>query len=72
MSDEPQNSPEIVVIGNVVPSGHRAGNIYDTSGISPTIMENHGYPAFIAEPTKEDNYERRCNSQPNIQPRAKS
>lgn len=32
-----------------MPSGHRAGSIYDTNGISPTVMDNHGYPAFILE-----------------------
>lgn len=41
--------PNIIKVGNCVPSGHRAGNIYDVNGIAPTIMENHGYPAFIAE-----------------------
>ena len=41
--------PDIIKIGNCVPSNHRAGNVYDPNGIAPTIMENHGYPAFIIE-----------------------
>lgn len=46
---EPIAAPEIKVLGNLMPSGHRAGSIYDTNGISPTVMDNHGYPAFILE-----------------------
>lgn len=37
-----------------MPSGHRTGNIFDPDGISPTIMSNHGYPAFVIEEIKED------------------
>lgn len=37
-----------------MPSGHRAGNVFDPDGISPTIMDNHGYPAFVIEEIKED------------------
>ena len=35
-------SGETEVIGNTVPSGHSAGNIYHPLGISPTVRENHG------------------------------
>lgn len=30
------------VIGNTVPSGHSAGNVYHPLGLSPTVRENHG------------------------------
>lgn len=46
--------PEIIIIGNCMPSGHNAGNIYDPDGISPTIMNNHGYPAFVIEKMNEN------------------
>lgn len=36
-----------------MPSNHRAGCIYDTEGIAPTIMGNHGYPALIMEETQD-------------------
>lgn len=41
-----------------MPSGHRAGNVYDPNGISPTIMDNHGYPAFIVEDMKKSKTDR--------------
>ncbi|MCX4278962.1 DNA cytosine methyltransferase [Muribaculum sp.] len=44
-----KTAPELKIIGNVMPSGHNVGNIYDPDGISPTIMLNHGYPALILE-----------------------
>nr|DAU82640.1 MAG TPA: DNA methyltransferase [Caudoviricetes sp.] len=47
--NEDKTAPELKIIGNVMPSGHNVGNIYDPDGISPTIMLNHGYPAFILE-----------------------
>ena len=37
-----------------MPSGHRAGNVFDPNGISPTIMDNHGYPAFVIEEIKNN------------------
>lgn len=37
-----------------MPSGHRAGNVFDPNGISPTIMDNHGYPAFVIEKIKNE------------------
>lgn len=37
--------PKIRVVGNIYPeSGHEAGNIYDTNGISPTIKCNGSRP----------------------------
>lgn len=47
--NEDKTAPELKIIGNVMPSGHNVGNIYDPDGISPTIMLNHGYPALILE-----------------------
>lgn len=47
--------PEIKVLGNIMPSGHRAGSVYDADGISPTVMDNHGYPAFILEENNNKN-----------------
>lgn len=47
--NEDKTAPELKIIGNVMPSGHNVGNIYDPDGISPTIMFNHGYPALILE-----------------------
>lgn len=44
-----KTAPELKIVGNVMPSGHNVGNIYDPDGISPTIMLNHGYPALILE-----------------------
>lgn len=41
-----------------MPSRHRAGNVYDPNGISPTIMDNHGYPAFIVEDMKKSRTDR--------------
>ena len=33
---------ETEVVGNTVPSGHSAGNVYNPLGLSPTVRENHG------------------------------
>ena len=33
---------DVIVRGNYMPSGHSVGNIYDTDGLAPTVMENHG------------------------------
>lgn len=44
-----ESIPKIIIVGNCVPSEHSAGNIYHPDGIAPTIMLNHGYPAFIVE-----------------------
>lgn len=35
-------------------SGHRAGNVIDPNGISPTILDNHGYPALVIEEIKKN------------------
>lgn len=43
--------PKIHILGNVLQSQHRVGNVYDPNGISPTIMENHGKVALVL--TKE-------------------
>ena len=32
---------KIKVVGNYMPSGHSAGNVYDPSGLAPTVMGNH-------------------------------
>lgn len=36
-----EDTNKMTVIGNTVPSGHTAGRIFDTDGISPTMMERH-------------------------------
>lgn len=36
-------------IGNVFPSDHHGGNVYDTSDIAPVFKENHGNALFIGE-----------------------
>lgn len=38
---------DIKLIGNYMPSGHSAGNVYDVTGIAPTVMENHGLASAI-------------------------
>ncbi len=53
MASKSPPPPDIIIKGNVMSSGHRAGNIYDPNGISPTIMYNHGYPALIMEDMKQ-------------------
>lgn len=32
----------MVIVANKYDSGHSCGNVYDTEGISPTVMDNHG------------------------------
>lgn len=34
--------PKVIVLGNYSPSNHNASRIVDSSGIAPTVMENHG------------------------------
>lgn len=43
----------INVIGNYTPSGHGAGRVVASDGVSPTVMENHGTVTAVAveEPT---------------------
>ena len=36
-----EENNKMIVVGNTVPSGHTAGRIFDTEGISPTMMERH-------------------------------
>lgn len=39
---------DIKLVGNYMPSGHSAGNVYDVNGIAPTVMDNHGLASAIA------------------------
>ena len=39
---------DIKLIGNYMPSGHSTGNVYDVTGIAPTVMETHGLASAIA------------------------
>lgn len=39
----------VKIIGNVFPSEHESGNIYDKDGIMSTVKENHGTPGFIEQ-----------------------
>lgn len=39
---------KIKVVGNYMPSGHSAGNVYDPSGLAPTVMENHNTVSAVA------------------------
>lgn len=41
----------VIVIGNYMPSGHNSSRVIDTSGIAPTVMENHG--TITAIPTND-------------------
>lgn len=47
-------NPKAYKIGNIMPSNHNAGNVYDPEGISPTVMDNHGYPVFVIEKIKDN------------------
>jgi len=38
----------LVIVGNNVPSGHEAGNIYSDKGIAPTVREMHGKVTKVA------------------------
>ena len=44
---------EVKVVGNYMPSGYESGRILDTTGIAPTIKENHGTVYAIAEENSE-------------------
>lgn len=46
-SDKDTN--KMIVVGNTVPSGHTAGRVFDTNGISPTVMERHSKVVQIIE-----------------------
>ena len=41
-----------VVVGNYSPSKHNAANVVDTSGLAPTVMENHGTITAVEEEPK--------------------
>ena len=41
---------KLMVVGNIFPSRHSGGKIYDTKGISPTVMERHNNAVTIVEP----------------------
>lgn len=42
MVNSEEKIDKLDVIGNTVPSGHSAGNVYNPNGIAPTVRENHG------------------------------
>jgi len=42
----------LIVVGNTVPSGHTAGRIFDTEGISPTVMYRNSKVVQILETNK--------------------
>ena len=46
---------DIKLIGNYMPSGHNAGNVYDPQGITPTVMDNHGLASAVAIDLTENN-----------------
>ena len=37
-----EDNNKIKVVGNYMPSGHNASRVVDSSGIAPTVKENHG------------------------------
>ena len=43
---------KINVVGNYMPSGHNAGRVISTDGVTPTVMENHGTVTAILEEDK--------------------
>lgn len=43
--------PKIMQIGSYVPNGKCAGKVVNPSGISPTVMENHGTVTAVIEPS---------------------
>lgn len=43
------NEDKVKVVGNYSPSKHNAANVVDTSGLAPTVMENHGTITAIQE-----------------------
>jgi len=49
-ADYVQDDPKIIKVGNVFPSGHSAGNVMDSDGISSTITTgNHGTGFMVIE-----------------------
>lgn len=48
-ADGENTPPQVRVVGNVMPSGHRVGRVVDPEGLSPTVMLNQGYPVLIVE-----------------------
>lgn len=40
---------KIITLGNIMPSGHSAGRVVSTNGLSPTVMENHGLAITIGD-----------------------
>lgn len=45
-----KTAPELKIIGNVMPSGHNVGNIYDPDGISPTLLStDYKSPHLVVE-----------------------
>lgn len=51
--------PKVIVEGYYAPSKHNASRILNPSGISPTVMENHGTVNAIVEPIIFDDYNQR-------------
>lgn len=51
--------PKVIVAGYYAPSKHNASRILNPSGISPTVMENHGTVNAIVEPIVFDDYNQR-------------
>lgn len=45
---EPMILDKIKLVGNYMPSGHSAGNVYDVNGITPTVMDNHRLASAVA------------------------
>ena len=46
--------PKLIKVCNIMKSRYQSGNVYDPNGLSPTVMDNHGYPVFIIEETSND------------------
>lgn len=44
-------SDDLIVVGNTVPSGHTAGRIFNTNGLSPTVMYRNSKVVQIEEET---------------------
>lgn len=51
-------SDDLIVVGNTVPSGHTAGRIFNTNGLSPTVMYRNSKVVQIEE---ETNNSERCS-----------
>lgn len=45
---------KIITLGNIMPSGHSAGRVIGTNGISSTVMENYGLAITIGDNVDND------------------